>query len=403
MPDVPEEPGVEWLSNEDDLPDVEGASSRAAGTARRVRTTVHRPMPLLVLVAFGLLVASVLAIANKGGHSNAHPSAHKPLVVSSNPSGISVPATPVTQQFVMPRLPGMARKWSLFAKTPDGLVRIAFARGTSTLTPAAVTSTTQLVVSGGFAYLHSSGKTVVVDPYGMPTRVGGWLADSSRLFPDEDDHAVWGVTSSAVGLVQVGSSEPYASFDLPAATAIGDAAPLGDGDIAVPGVGGTYGVGGSHALRRITTGRLLATGESFVVAQQCNSSYACSVFRVGTAPPTAPHRIPGTFARAANGDAEGTVSPDGRLVAIELTDSDGDTSLHLVNLASGRDDDTHIAAAAPTEGNEVAVWSPDARYLWTITSAGALEVVDSRTGVVTPESIGLRLRGPASALASAAG
>ncbi len=286
---------------------------------------------------------------------------------------------------------------------PSGLVRVAFAATTTTLTPMVIRSGTQLVVSDGFAYLHSARTTVVVDPYGTATAVGGWLAGSSRLFPDEDDQAVWGMRGDSVGLVHVGTDEPFASFELPATTVVGDAAPLGNGDIAAPGAGGTYDVNSSHIARRVTAGRLIATGDTVALAQQCDTVDGCSLLRVGTAPPTPAHRLPGTFASLAGSRAQGTVSPDGRVVAIDVADGDRATSLHLVNMNDGRNVDTHLATAAPVDGNEVAVWSPDGRYLWTVTSGGALDVVDARTGLLAPESAKLGLRGRAEALAFAFG
>ena len=277
MNDGSDEGGVEWV---EDRADSSGLDEVVLGPRRSWRGSRRRGVlaALVAVVTLGAATALVLHASN--GSDAPGRSARRTVTVPPSPPPLGV--APVSRRVHLTRQVGMDRQWLLYVKVPSGLLRIDLARGTTTQTSVPTeTGPTQLVVTGDHALLHSTSMTYVVGPDGVAHRLSGWLADSSRLLPDDDDDAVWGVHGDTVGLVQTGSNEPYRQFELPSTLALRDAEPVDGGDLAVPGAGGVFDVSASRVIQRITTGQLIATGDDVSLVQECNAAYRCSTVRVG--------------------------------------------------------------------------------------------------------------------------
>ena len=67
----------------------------------------------------------------------------------------------------------------------------------------------------------------------------------------------------------------------------------------------------------------------------------------------------------------------------------GEVSLHLLDLATGADQQVAVPLDQPSGGPGTLAWSPDSRWLFVLTAHGGLAVVNRRTRQV--QGLGVRL------------
>lgn len=166
----------------------------------------------------------------------------------------------------------------------------------------------------------------------------------------------------------------------PAGWAVSDHA----GNLLVTDVGGTY-ESRPSGLRRVTTGQVSAVGPHHYLLVECDEVHACSSLVLD--------RTTGARRRLATVDpdssATGTVSPDGRYAVLSRWTSDGDTTLRLQDLRTGRTRGLRASSRLSFDGTDgVAVWSPDSRHLF-LAVDGHLGVVDPATASLTQPDLGL--------------
>ncbi|MGH3433440.1 MAG: TolB family protein, partial [Thermocrispum sp.] len=160
--------------------------------------------------------------------------------------------------------------------------------------------------------------------------------------------------------------------------------PDGRGGIVVGGVGGEY-LANRSGVRRISSGSMMAVGPSTFVVQECDESAVCRSVVIDR--DSGSRRVLRTAFERYNAYQSGVISPDGRTAAITGSGSDASTRLFLLDLTSGK-----VRAAPddvqPTPGEGAPVWSPDGRWLITV-SGGDVVVVDPATGRGRSLALGL--------------
>ena len=218
------------------------------------------------------------------------------------------------------------------------------------------------------------------------TLTGALAKGTWALYPGPDDGHVW--------VLAQGATSPFGAMQLVdldgnvvgGALALDGLQPVGvdgAGRLVVQGVGGMYLVDGD-ALRRVTTGALLAIGPSTSVAEECDDAHHCTTVVIDN---VSGERRPLPSAAPPTSFAIGTVSPDGRYATFVRTD-DGRPQVRLVDLGGGGE--TSLPEADESSlgfsfGFGVAssaslVWSADSRYLFFVALGGALWAYDVTTG-----------------------
>jgi hypothetical protein len=127
----------------------------------------------------------------------------------------------------------------------------------------------------------------------------------------------------------------------------------------------------------LTTGNLLAVGPTGYLVSECVTAGKCLTSVIDRA--SGKRR---TLARSivpVVGDT-GLISPDGRTAAVIDVAKVGsvDGRLSLVDLTSGVEHALGVDLGTPT-GSGSMVWSPDSRWLFVVTAAGHVAVIDPDT------------------------
>ncbi len=208
----------------------------------------------------------------------------------------------------------------------------------------------------------------------------GLLASGGEYFPGTADR-VWSITALSpsrfvASLTDAAGSRIYTRVNV---VGTGSFGADGAGGLFYSDIGGTYQATPS-GLRRVTSGRVVATSRDRFLAIECDDRYTCRSFvydrRTDTRRRVGPLRL--------NPGPPGTLSPDGRYVVLPNGGEGSVATLTVVEVKTGR----QIAGfrLVDTFVDPSATWLPDGRLLWLRNSR--LAVFDPRTR----QSVGSSLR-----------
>ena len=275
--------------------------------------------------------------------------------------------------------------WELFGRSNATVVRIELARGriTRSTIPA-------LRSSGPVSFLASAGVAIVrpidyvagyVVPDGQPARESSaMLGQGGPVLPGPDPRHVWLESGDDAHPVMVlaglDGSRPGPTIPVPAGGSPLDASPDGGGYLLFTSAGGVYDARPGE-LRRITTGALLAVGPTGWLTTECAGQHRCGTVLID--------RLRGArhaVGRAMQGDGPGgLISPDGRTAALLNVGSGGSSTLYLLDLTTGKRRPLTVSVNQSSFGATLA-WSPDSRWLFAVTAAGTLAVINRQTAQV---------------------
>ncbi len=339
-------------------------------------------------------VAAVVATLVTGHGSN--PPRAQPASTGAASAGAASTGAASTSAAV-PHLLGVRGSWELFGYGAGRLVRIQFASGRITQTAVPVTSggPVSLVVGPHEAIIRPldfvPGYLV---PDGRPARVlSGALGNGGIVIPGPQPGTAWvqaGFQVTSMPLVRMDGTATGVSVRLPPGGPW-QAFPDGRGGVLVVDYdAGRYDDVRSGGFQRIA-GMLAAVGPTRWLIVDCHAGHRCSNVIVDPAT-GARHTLPGLSAEPPPAAAPGVVAPDGSAAAIMRANGDRLT-LHLINLASGSDQQVSVPLDGESADGQMLAWSPDSRWLFVVTGQGKgqgkLAVVDARTGHV--ESLGVSL------------
>lgn len=132
------------------------------------------------------------------------------------------------------------------------------------------------------------------------------------------------------------------------------------GGLLLEGAGGTYQVR-DDAVRRITTGRVVAGGTNHLLVVECDEQFVCSAILIGPDGERTETPVP---AASFSWYSSSTISPDGSMVAMRDFEQ-SPAGVALVDLATGETTpiDTVGGAESFGSGSTWAAWSDDSRVL----------------------------------------
>ena len=266
------------------------------------------------------------------------------------------------------------------------LVRVQLAQGVVT-----VTKLPPLNSNGPATILELPGETmirpwdivpgyVVPDGHaarGLPTGIG----EGDYAFPGPDAGQLWigqdRGTTPVLRLVTGAGGAAGQTIRLPANggyPAVSD----GQGYVLIQKPDGVYDAR-PDGLRKVAAGMLVAAGREAWLVSNCPRQARCVNTVVDPATGTK-KVLPATDDPSWDEMPfwpPGTVCPDGRSAAILGPGPGRDTTVRLVDLRTGAHRDILIGPVLPSGS---LVWSPDSRWLFTLTAGGAIEAIDVRTG-----------------------
>jgi hypothetical protein len=343
-----------------------------------------------------VLVAALIVLHGRQGsspHATAPSSAPKssprpsstptPPVTSSAPAVPTPGSQPLVQNVGHPLL-AVPSDWELFGEGTNGVVRVELAKGV-------VTSTTVPVVDGGGSLSFVVGPTsVVVRPYdevpgyvvpdGQPATAIATTTDLGAAVLGPDPNHYWSTNSNDTQMSLVGFDGARTGSTITVPIGV---QPISDGDgyLMFTGTSGVYDLRPS-STQRITTGFVLAAGPSGWLVSECDPSYKCSTYVVsratGTRRSIAGPAASGFFA------GNGIISPDGSMAALLESASSGSPTIHLIDLATGKDRDTGASVDISLGfGEGTYVWSPDGRWLFAAGTGQRLQAIDVRANHVS--------------------
>jgi hypothetical protein len=358
-------------------------------------TPRQRRVPGWLLVAAALVVLGVLARIEQGRGTtkDATPSPSPTAtqsVVPFAPTGTpftpsASPTRPVVLELGHPLL-GATGDWELFARGPGELVRIQPAIGRITRTPVP-----DLNSGGGAALLVGPDRVVVspwdnvnsyVVPDGRPAReLPAAAGQHGPHFPGPDSSHTWAQSPGdgrVLALVTLDGAGTGPTIRLPVSVPWAMASD-GTGYLVAHGVGGDY-LARPDGLERITSGSVLAIGPTRWLVVECDDRARCATSVIDR---TSGNRWRLTGAVVPEQAAPpGIIAPDGSQAAVvrRLGGGDGPEgwTMHLVDLTSGADRTVAVSLNPEIGFEGTMVWSPDSRWLFTV-SAGRLVSVDART------------------------
>jgi hypothetical protein len=336
---------------------------------------------------------------------------------AGHPAGLGAlaraPAPPPHVTMVGHRLLGVTVGWDLFARGPEDLLRIEFARGriTQTYVPSLETPSPDVafVIGAHEAVIRPSGPGAgyVVPDDGQARPLTGSLADGGPMVPGPvGSQAAWitsgSPTSPALSLVILTEHRSVSTIQLQPggpqvpATAVSD----GRGDVLVTdGSFGVYDTG--PGWDRPVPGTVVAVGPAIWLVDVCNAQYSHCRYDVVDAATGSLRAVPGPAATDApyyfSWPPTGVISPDGNTAAVAENGRDGRLTVHLIDLHTGAARDLNVPLGGPGSGlafsgdtNEQSMaWSPDGRWLFVAAYGGKLVAVDPRDG--RAENLGVRL------------
>jgi len=203
------------------------------------------------------------------------------------------------------------------------------------------------------------------------------LGMSGAALPGPDNSHLWLETDRGYRLVDV-QGRPAGPFITIPDDLASTAEPDGTGYLLVSGPNGVY-AANRHAVRRFTSGTLLAAGPTRWLVDECGDHDRCQAIvidrrsgsrRVLSAVPAHPGQP--TF---------GAISPDGTTAALLESDRDGGGTVHLIDLISGRDLLIQSLGQTRIDPDTRILWSPDSRWIF-VGAHGSLHAVQTSAGIV---------------------
>ena len=277
-----------------------------------------------LLILAGAAVIVVAAVLTLGRHTTA-PAADQSAVTVTEAGH---------------RLLGVRAGWDLLGYGPGRAVRIQLARGrvTQTVLPALDSDGPVSFVAGPSQMIIRPWDLVpgYVVPDGKPARLlGGALARGGAAFPGPRPGEVWLQTARprSLALVRMDGSQTGVSIRLP----LGSwwlASPNGRGDVLLSGLGETDDVwpGGSRQIG----GMLAAVGPTRWLTVNCVRPHRCADVLIDPATGTR-RQLGGPPVASVSAAAPGVIAPDGGTAAVFRVTASGQVTLHLINLATGAD------------------------------------------------------------------
>lgn len=374
--------------DDDEPPDVEfldvGPEPRPSGVGRPTKGHLRRWLaPLSVLV---VAVGLIGVLVHDGRRPPAVPAAPHPAPATVPSSGTSSATSepPVTVTRISHPLLGVLAGWEIFGRGDRAVIRVQLAAGriTRTTVPALQsTGPVSFVIGASQAlirpidfvpgYVVPDGRPAVRPPPGLAV---------GPAFPGPDPGHVWVPSTTTPGtrmiLVAFDGSASGQSIPIPAGGNALSATPDGGGYLLFPGTGGIYD-SRPGALRRVTTGALLAAGPSGWLVTECDDADRCTAVvvdrRTGTRRTIGP--------APANTAWPGVISPDGTTAAFSTVDTaSGQLTSDLLSIPSGTRHAIDPVVDHIDQSTGTAVWSPDSRWLLTLGQDGTLDAVDAQTG-----------------------
>jgi hypothetical protein len=319
------------------------------------------------------------------------------VVVRSGGHRVSASQPPVTVTSFGHPILGVRAGWQLIGFDGKGVVDVQFARGRIVRT-----TIPRLAGDGIVSLVPAPGEVLVrpldnvsgyLVPDGKPAEpLTGVLAQGGYLLPGPTPAQQW-LDSHDLNLVLVGPGGKPERAHLPESallwatqvSIISD----GRGGFILAGASGTVYDANSGALRMISA-LPLAVGPRNWLGLNCDNSSCRNV--VISAATGESRTLPGTASYAYPWPWQalpGAASPDGAAAAVIVPgNSDGQAGLDLVSLTSGTVQHVRVPVAGSASGQSLA-WSPDSRWLFVVTAAGGLAIVDARTGQLRILSLGL--------------
>lgn len=367
---------------------------------RWARRPLVRRLTAVAATATVTAVAVTVAVLGAGGAPRppAGDSTHDSAAGSADGAGLG----PVTVKALGHALLDETTNWELLAVAggwepeADGgaLIRIQFAKGiiTDTRIPA--------LDSTGPASVLAVGGEVIIRPldfvpgYAVPDGrsargLPAALDNGGLTFPGPRPGQLWigsyGDAGPVLRLVTTAGAASGPVIRLPSDESLG--VPDGQGYVLVQ-LGKAVVDARPNKMHTVAAGTLLATGPSAWLVSNCPAAARCANTVVD--PATGTRRVlPGDanlFGRSLQSGPPGQISPDGRLAALLHYGPGRDVTVGLVDLRTGAQHDVPVGPVSP---NGILVWSPDSRWLFTLTAAGAIEAVDVHTGQVRGLSVAL--------------
>ena len=316
----------------------------------------------------------------------------------SRPPLVTVPAplTPRTLDLGHPIL-GVTAGWELFARGDASLTRIELAKGRVISTPGLG------VASSGPVSFLAGPDLAIVRPLdfvaGLAVRDGhnaadltGALSRGGPVVVGPDAAHIWVDTGANGGpdvmtLTDWSGIPTRSSFSVPTDWFAMSAQSDGAGGVLFMAQNGSTYQAQPGQRKLLTTGNLLAVGPTGYLVRECATAKKCQTSVVDRT--TGKRR---TLAKSIVpfGGVAGLISPDGQTAAVIDIAKVGSTAgrLSLVDLSSGVEHPLATDLGTPT-GSSSMVWSPDGRWLFVVTAAGHVAVIDPDTRHV--RGLGLQL------------
>jgi hypothetical protein len=343
----------------------------------------------------GLVLAAVVTIVVQAGSHRGRPAAK---------AAAPPPAVRVTT--VGHRLLGVTAGWQLFARGPDDLLQIQFARGQITQTyvpPLESASPDVAFVTGARQTIIRSSDLVpgYVVPEGRQARLlTGPLTGGGPLVPGPaGTQAAWVISgppaSPALSLVTLTGHRAGPVIRFPAggpqlpATAVSD----GRGDVLVT-TGSFTEYDAGPGWDRPVPGTVVAVGPAGWLVVTCDPQYRHCHNEVISTAGGSRRVLPGSAAAEPYYFAwppTGVIAPDGSTAALAESGPRNSLTVHLINLRTGTTTGLGVplSVAGSNYNSQLMAWSPDSRWLFVAGSGGRLVAVSARTG--RAESLGVAL------------
>jgi hypothetical protein len=336
-----------------------------------------------VVVVAGIVVASVHKNSTGKDATHSDPPTTAPATTPAGPS--EPPPQPPTLRTVADvghPLLDVSPQWQLFGRAPGQVVRLELARGRIT-----TTRLPDLSSSGGVSLIAGPDQVIVrpldlVPGYEVPDAhpsrpLLAALGQQGPVLPGPDIAHVWVPTDAGAQrrLSLVGMDGRPTGPAIPIPNDVGGAVSDGAGYAMFNAIGGVY-QARPGAVRRITTGAVLAVGPTRWLTRECDARYRCANTVIDRA--TGAHRVlPGNRGEVSD---TGVIAPDGSFAAMVRFNRQGVSTLSLLDLATGVATSTGVTFNPESGSSEGAfVWSPDSRWLFVASFNRRLVVLDRQT------------------------
>ena len=315
----------------------------------------RRRWPRWPLIAAGTIVIVVAAVLSLGGQHRAR----------SAPAYAQVTVTQAGR-----RLLGVRAGWELLGYGPGRAVRVQLAAGrvTQTRLPA-------LQSTGPVSFVTGPSQMIIrpldfvpgyVVPDGQPARLlRGALGHGGTVIAGPRPGELWLHNSArSLDLVRLDGDPTGTSIRLPP-DGWWLASPNGRGNVLLSGEGQIYDVwpGGSRRLGGI----LAAVGPTRWLTVNCDRPHRCADVITDTVS-GAQRTLSGPPVGSVSAAAPGVIAPDGGTAAIFRVTPGGQVTLHLLNLATGSDQQVAVPLNQASVNAGTLAWSPDSRWLFAVTA-----------------------------------